>query len=97
MDVSGYVAEFDALRATMLLDDETALCTRETFGRLLDYTQSMPTGLYTGKIWRCRYGKRVGEGWRWIGWQLGECGETFFDDAGDERIHISWRELLVVA
>jgi len=37
----------------ILLDDEYALMTNESFNKLAEYSFSMPTGVYVGKMWKC--------------------------------------------
>ena len=36
----------------ILVDDEVALMSDETFDKLYAYNTSLPTALYTGKMWR---------------------------------------------
>lgn len=39
-------------RFEILVDDHHALMTKETFEKLHEYTSSIPTGAYEGKMWR---------------------------------------------
>lgn len=38
--------------AAILLDDTHALMTSATFGQLAEYSGTVPTGVYPGKMWR---------------------------------------------
>jgi hypothetical protein len=40
----------------ILIDDSHALMTRESFDVLAEYSSSIPTGVYEGKMWKRRYG-----------------------------------------
>jgi hypothetical protein len=78
----------------LLVDDDTAFATPEQFDRLMEYSGSLPTGMYQGKRWKRAVYRRDGEGYpKVVGWQLGE----YFDLPDDDKnIGIRWRELLVV-
>ena len=41
-------------RFDILMDDKHALMTQATFGKLQDYSSSIPTGAYPGKMWKRR-------------------------------------------
>jgi hypothetical protein len=41
-------------RDDILIDDEWALMTQDTLGRLMEYSMSYPTGVYDGKMWKFR-------------------------------------------
>lgn len=43
--------------ADMLLDDKHALMTSKTFESLHEYSYSIPTGVYEGKMWKSCPGK----------------------------------------
>jgi len=38
----------------ILVDDLYAVMSRDTMNQLYDYSHSVPTGVYVGKMWRCR-------------------------------------------
>jgi hypothetical protein len=42
------------LRTWIEIDDTHAMMPREAFDQLLDYTQSQPSGVYPGKMWKVR-------------------------------------------
>lgn len=71
------------LSRTVLRDDHTALVTPAQFKALLEYSFSLPTGKYIGKVWKC-----LCKG----GWFLGE----YVEDPDPTMIGIKWRELIVV-
>ena len=57
-------------REEILIDDTHAAMRRGTLNRLADYSCTNPTGVYPGKMWRCRrdyYDE--GKGWilKWFG------------------------------
>ncbi len=57
------------------MDDKLVLLTPRQFGQLLDYSSSMPSGVYPGKCWRRAQLVRVGTEWRRSGkWLLGWYG-----------------------
>lgn len=65
------------------MDDTHALMSEQTFRGLHDYSDSMPTGAYEGKMWRS---KRRGK------WFL-----CWYDVADDDRyLEVKSREILVV-
>lgn len=51
-------------RAEILVDATHALMTRRTFLILLEYSASVPTGVYAGKMWRAYHGRGL---W-WLCW-----------------------------
>ena len=75
-------------RGEILVDDRHAVMTRATFDALADYSSSVPTGVYAGKMWRRR---------RWIGkdeWLL-----CWFAPSPSEipgRFSINHRSILLV-
>jgi hypothetical protein len=73
----------------LVVDDVTALATPDQFKRLMEYSGTIPTGMYAGKRWK--RGEPYVAPTRWL---LGE-----YYDLPDEpdQIGIRWRELLVVA
>lgn len=80
---------------SLVLDDRSALVSQRDFDRLLEYSHSLPTGVYPGKCWKRR--KRWSTADRPLEfherWLLG----SFTEIPGDEsRVNIEWRELLVV-
>lgn len=71
---------------SMLLDDRHAVMTRAEFERLMEYSRSIPSGTYVGKIWKRR---------QWLNsdvWLLGE----YVDVGSQTEIGIKWRAILVV-
>jgi len=62
----------------IILDNELALMTEQTFNRLAEYSCSMPSGVYPGKMWRsdvaAYHPNRVKAGMHrhWLHW-FGEC------------------------
>jgi hypothetical protein len=47
-------------RARIVIDDAYAYMTRSAFEDLAEYSHSMPTGVYDGKMWRSQYATRRG-------------------------------------
>lgn len=39
--------------STILVDDTHAVMTRQQFDELAEYSRSMPSGVYPGKMWKC--------------------------------------------
>lgn len=77
------------------IDDKHALMSRKTFEELLDYSMSMPTGAYEGKMWKRQYG--CWEYGRWKPeepemWQLCWYGV----DADETQVSGNCRKILVV-
>lgn len=73
----------------LLVDAWTALATPDQFRRLMEYSGTIPTGVYTGKRWK--------RGEPYVNptkWYLGEY--VAIPDTEPEDICILWRELLVV-
>ena len=68
----------------VLVDDDHALMTTADFDQLLEYSSSIPTGTYPGKMW-----KRDEQGEWWLGW--------FSAHPTDPKLlRIHWRRILVV-
>jgi hypothetical protein len=68
----------------ILLDDTHAVMTAHSFKALHDYSHSMPTGVYPGKMWKRQTGKGT--------WYL-----TWFGEHEDPKLcSINQRILLVV-
>lgn len=53
-------------RTGVLIDETHAMMSQPSFDKLLDYSVSMPSGVYPGKMWKAHV---RGEGWflRWYG------------------------------
>lgn len=78
-------------RMDMLLDETHAVMDRATFDALMEYSASIPTGVFRGKVWKAH---RQPKGFTDPGtWWLGEYVD---DPASDEYVLIIWREILVV-
>lgn len=69
----------------VLTDDNFALMTEEDFNKLLEYSTSIPSGVYEGKMWK--------RGMLGGGWMLGWYG---FEDADGKSVSTNFRELLIV-
>lgn len=67
------------------------MLSRDDFNKLPEYSCSLPTGTTTGKRWK----RKVvdAKGTQWI---MGEYGEVFLNEKGEERIVITWRDIFVV-
>lgn len=57
--------------AVMQIDQTHALLTKRAFRQLQEYTQTLPSGVYAGKMWKAQDGGR----WmlRWYGIVPGRC------------------------
>lgn len=66
----------------VLVDELHALMTEADFEQLLEYSTSIPTGSYVGKMW-----KREQDGEWWLGWMAPH--ET------PGRLWIHWRRILL--
>jgi hypothetical protein len=79
-------------REAIAIDDTHALMTRETFGQLAEYSGSIPSGVYVGKMWRRHDG--IFERGRSAPpkWMLGWYGPGPKADT----CSINWREVLLV-
>jgi len=42
-------------RSEVLIDGECAVMTRKAFNQLHDYSHSMPSGVYDGKMWKAQF------------------------------------------
>lgn len=40
-------------RSAILIDNEHAIMDQKTFDSLSEYTSTFPTGVYSGKMWKC--------------------------------------------
>lgn len=49
----------------ILVDDEHAVMSRSTYDELLEYSTTIPSGVYPGKMWKAVYGDRAFL--RWFG------------------------------
>jgi len=47
-------------RDDILIDDESALMNKESFKKLKEYSTSIPSGKYPGKMWKSNCGKELG-------------------------------------
>lgn len=47
-------------RSRIVMDETHAFMTRRAFEELAEYSHSMPTGVYDGKMWRSQYATRRG-------------------------------------
>lgn len=65
------------------IDDTHALMTERTLNHLLDYSRSLPSGTYTGKMWR----RSTGDGGWWLCW--------YGALVGKDEIEIHRREVLL--
>ena len=81
--------------ARILIDDAHALMDRATFEALPEYSGTIPTGVYPGKMWRRHDGayefaqRRTTKPPRWLlGW-YGECDDP-------KRCSVNFREVLLV-
>lgn len=70
-------------RDRILVDDTHALMSQADFEQLPEYSRSVPTGAYAGKMWRCHFRE---------GWFL-----CWYADDVPGRVKTQWRPLLVVA
>lgn len=85
-------AEWKEKRAalTMLLDATDAVMTRREFDSLDEYSTSLPSGVYAGKIWKCHLGafaRRMNPSLPAPIWKLVE----YVDDGDPESMAIHWR------
>lgn len=81
---AGWVSKRAAM--SMLLDDTHAVVTRSELDSLMEYSRSIPSGTYVGKVWKRR---------QWLdrdAWILGE----YVDVGSNAEIGIKWRSILVV-
>lgn len=65
------------------MDDESALMSEQTFKALKEYSTSLPSGQYAGKMWKAK----VGDKW-YLRW--------YSDSDRPEYININNREILVL-
>lgn len=72
----------------MLVDDEYAVMSKETFDKLKDYTASQPTALYNGKMWKALVRSKDG-----LLWVLRYC---FNEDIENNLIDIATRDILIL-
>lgn len=78
-------------RDAILVDKTHALMSRDTFAALPEYSASVPTGVYAGKMWRCCYWKTNEFGYRIPDWCLRWYGDVIRDSC---TIHT--REIILV-
>jgi hypothetical protein len=78
------------------IDDQNALMDQATFDALAEYSATIPTGVYPGKMWKRHDGiydrKCKPEHQRWL---LGWFGEEFTKGEFDYCSN-NWREIIIV-
>lgn len=67
-------------RAAILMDDHSCMMSEPDFHLLSEYSSSLPSGTYAGKLWKGNFAK---------GWFLG-----FYGEPDAKTIPIYWREIL---
>lgn len=78
---------------SLIVDDTHAFCGPADFGNLLDYSCSLPSGTYLGKVWKRSNAFYVGRNHdEPLTWQLAEYVPC--DIPG--QIGIKWRDLEVM-
>lgn len=77
------IKKFKALKERMLLDDETAIMTKEVAAQVDRYDHSYPTGLYPHKIWKraCVEGDFMCE---------------VLENPEPGKVTLKWREMMVI-
>jgi hypothetical protein len=75
--------------AAILIDDTHALMAAATFNQLAEYSGSLPTGVYAGKMWRRHDGifDRNAKRRRWL--------LCWFGEVNDGKCEIEFREVLL--
>ena len=68
----------------VLVDNDFALMSEDDFGLLYEYSTSIPSGVYEGKMWK----RHCTDGWM-LGWYG-------FEDAEGKTVSTNFRELLIV-
>jgi hypothetical protein len=76
----------------LAVDDEDAVVTQALFAQLLEYSLSLPSGTYVGKLWKARQTVRAPGGALVEQWFLVE----YVSDPDPKQIGIRWRRLHVV-
>lgn len=69
----------------ILIDDKYAVMDQKTFDELGEYSCSVPTGTYTGKMWKLHV--RKGDSW-WLRW--------YGNENEDGTIDIHNRRILII-
>jgi hypothetical protein len=65
------------------VDDECAMMTKETFDRLPEYSMSIPSGVYAGKMW-----KHIAHPDMWLRW---------YQPLGNPKaMHVITRKIIIV-
>jgi len=67
----------------ILVDDTHAVMYEQTFLQLAEYSRSMPSGVYAGKMWKARTNSGV--------WEL-----RWYRDHSDTECWIEGREILIL-
>lgn len=79
----------------ILLDETTAVCSLYAFETLLDYSASIPTGTFEGKVWRRTLRD---DDFNVTGYMLGEYRLDEDPEASyPNMVRIIWRDLEVVS
>lgn len=74
-------------RSDILIDDIHALMGEETFHWLAEYSASIPTGVYSGKMWKCFTGRKDG-----ILWLL-----KWYSPSPDQNLRkINYRDIILI-
>ena len=82
-------------RSEIEVDDSHAMMSQETLDKLSDYSLSIPTGAYEGKMWKSHKAvRRNGDGWsHGDGWLLRWFAPSTVDL---EKVRVVTREILIV-
>ena len=77
----------------ILIDDTHALMERSTFDALIEYSASMPSGVYPGKMWKRHDGlfdpRCKPENRKWLLMWFGECDDP-------STCSNNWRTILIL-
>lgn len=79
-------------RNEITIDATHALMSRKTFDLLHEYSRSIPTGAYEGKMWKAELYKDVGSGIQTLKWFLRWYG---FYPADPTQVSINQREIII--
>lgn len=71
----------------ILIDSDCAMISEDDFKKLHEYSTSIPTGMYEGKMWKSKVVIKDEEMW-YLCW--------YENDMIPERVHINSRKLVVI-
>lgn len=86
-----YTEQWQKMLQVIALDDKTVIMPQSVFRDLLEYSSSLPSGVYSNKVWK-RFQQPYERTEKFPAeWYMGQYGPPV-----NERCPILWREIIVI-